>query len=200
MTNKTITKILGSRLFGFQSDIELADRALETVKKQQYQKGGGNTITVVDNLHENEELAGLHQWFHKCLDEVNQDVYGGFAFEGLRICTSWANCAQRGEKHQAHYHKNSLVSGIYYLTTEGHGNTIFTGLDLWHHNLFSVYNNLFERSEETPKKGKLVVFPSLVEHEVCPHRDDDPRYTIAFNAFPFGKMGGPYLKDYLEIK
>ena len=93
----------------------------------------------------------------------------------------------RSEKavHPRHQHGISGISGVYYIrANEGAGPLIFhnpdqvldyTAADDW----FNMYRSTI--FEYMPVKGKMILFPSYLQHEVMPSQPGAIRTTIAFN-------------------
>jgi uncharacterized protein (TIGR02466 family) len=113
------------------------------------------------------------------------------SFERLVITQSWANKASAGQAHHRHWHPNSFMSGVFYLTSGESGQTHFFQKDPWR-NFFLVSGNSTADDRltqtEMPIAGKLLLFPSSLVHSVAPFKSDDVRITISFNVFPEGRF------------
>ena len=111
---------------------------------------------------------------------------------------SWVNIHHPKDESQIHYHRNSLISGVYYpIFPKNSGDLVF--------HKSTIYNNLFhhcitpefdEHSNVTAQKymlevteGTIVIFPSHLEHSVEKNESNEIRYSIAFNLFVKGKFG-----------
>lgn len=113
--------------------------------------------------------------------------------DDIAICNSWGNVVQRGEGIRYHRHSNAYISGSFYL---GDGSP-FNILNQHHSTLFNFSPELVPgsnyRAMESftipPKARRLVLFPANLMHCVLPSQTDAPRYSIAFNAVPTGKIG-----------
>lgn len=138
------------------------------------------------------EIDKAVQYFVKDVLSVNDDVTFGLE-------NSWINRHVKGEHNTLHWHSNSMLSGVYYVDSgQGAGDIVFQKSHLWH-NLFHdtvrvsyKETNLHNTNEFfiTPQAGDLVLFPSHLEHMVTPNLTDTPRYSLAFNYFARGKVGG----------
>lgn len=114
------------------------------------------------------------------------------------ITNSWINVYRRGEQAGAHMHHNSLVSGVLYLkATDAGGDIVFhrdvqslvpfpPALDL-DMDAFNIYN--CKSWGYRPKTNDICLFPSVVSHSVEPNGSDEPRWSLAFNAFVRGNIG-----------
>lgn len=116
------------------------------------------------------------------------------------ITTSWANRYLGDEHVIKHNHKNSMISGVYYIeTTPTTAPIVFE--QAWSHvNLFhstttptfkKTHLNEYNSSTHTiyPRTGDLLLFPSHLEHTVPRSDSKDTRYSLAFNCFARGHMG-----------
>jgi len=113
----------------------------------------------------------------------------------LYITQSWINVTKPGEFHHNHYHQNSIVSGVFYISTEEDDAITFTdpndriksqikfkGEDIndWNspHWTYPFNNN------------DLALFPSWLEHCVSPNKKaTKDRISISFNTFAKGLFG-----------
>jgi len=133
-----------------------------------------------------QEIIGLCKQFSESYDHIVEDI---------TICNSWANIVTSGESIRVHQHANSYISGSFYLTEGSPFNIRNPG----HFNLFGFLPKLKDdphpRSWEgftiDPKPGRIVMFPSGLEHGVHPSLSELVRYSIAFNAVPLGVIGEP---------
>ena len=115
--------------------------------------------------------------------------------EEIEICNSWGNVIEQGQSIHFHRHVNSYISGAFYLT-EG---SPFVFHNFAHESLFSVMpalikeDNYRSRTSLTvpPKPGRLIMFPSGLQHSVLPSQVPSKRYSIAFNTMPLGRIGTP---------
>jgi hypothetical protein len=91
-------------------------------------------------------------------------------------------------------HPNSFMSGILYLSEDHSGGlTEFMTDNLWWNNFkwLMFGNNPNARTinqKYAPQKGKLLLFPSELQHGVTAVIDNSTRYTISFNTFFSGPI------------
>ena len=111
---------------------------------------------------------------------------------------SWCNIHKPGEESQLHYHGGSLLSGVYYpIFPENSGDISFyravSYTNLFHPTIrleFNEHNNVTAETYSLQlKEGKVVIFPSQLEHKVQKNESDQNRYSLAFNFFVKGKFG-----------
>jgi uncharacterized protein (TIGR02466 family) len=157
---------------------------------RRYIQNEGNLTLEGFDLHREPCMAALRGFFEQAvrgfLEAAGHDV------PGFDITQCWLNINRPGERHHRHYHPNNFVSGVYYLDAEPESGSIafhrpgqaellparlratpFT-FDLW---------------QETPASGKLLVFPSRLEHSVGPNRSTRDRLSISFNVMFKGAIG-----------
>lgn len=183
--------------YEFTADEQLTIKILELAQNQTYTENVSNKSNVKYRLEaiKNKELIN---WFNSCLEEVKNDLYDEPVFD-IKVSDAWFNKASYTEKHHMHAHPNSVLSGVFYLTT--HTKKARTKLYLpnpFHHIDFSKMFNTRDSfitdekyivTEIQPVAGKLIIFPSTIEHQVETNITRDDRYSISFNSFFSGIIG-----------
>jgi len=125
---------------------------------------------------------------------------------------SWAVLHNPGDEAQIHSHGGSLLSGVYYLKTDNkcgnlsfhknpiHTNTFFPNIRFGYDELDNINANKYTVDVS---EGKIVIFPSHLEHSVDKNESKNKRYSLAFNFFVRGKFGKREYEqgiDQMEIK
>ena len=110
------------------------------------------------------------------------------------ITQSWLNVTRHGESHQQHWHPNSIVSGVFYISTvENDGICFHNPLSKEQEmvNVLSASHNMFNSGQRIlpVKTLDLILFPSWIEHNVNTNQGDEDRISIAFNVFARGILG-----------
>lgn len=111
---------------------------------------------------------------------------------------SWIVQHQPNDWGQPHHHKNSLLSGVYYLDAEENCGDITFIKGYNEQEIFplaitpeySEYNYI--NSTEMNFKvetGKLFIFPSNLMHKIKKNKTNKNRYSLAFNLFCKGTFG-----------
>jgi len=92
---------------------------------------------------------------------------------------------KEGGIHESHQHGVSGISGVYWVrANETAGKfRIHTPNPITEYVRRDEYKNLFMSThiDITPEKGKMLIFPSYLKHEVLPAGNNAIRTTIAFN-------------------
>lgn len=189
--------------YEFQASDSLIDLVLSKCDLIKFTKTETNVVSQYTNL----DIPELSSWIEQCVDSVKNEIYPNIK-GNLELTAVWMNRATKFQYHSKHSHANSLVSGIVYLSEpKKGGDTVFYYPNPWYsiHNdgyfLLDNHDNLIEVQQTVkPKKGKTIIFPSTIKHNVTPTLDNDIRYTIAFNAFITGKLGNPLNATGLNIE
>lgn len=182
------------RLYEFFAPKELLEKAQKEVLKINFYKNEHNQISFdmlkenapssEKNLIKNPKFKELHEWFQTCIQKVAKECLYNCEF---KIIHSWANKTEKGQEHHEHNHPMALIGGVFYLTSGG-GETYYQYEG-------TAWNKCFLRYVHKqyyyvkPEAGKLILFPSCVNHGVLAHKDEAPRYTISFDSFPDGVLG-----------
>ena len=150
-----------------QSYLPVQDKILKFVESQEFTYHSNGYITAEDLL-DHPQMAAVKE----CITErVGDFLYGDCGIEykmELELVSSWANLHKKGDFAQVHAHYNSIISGVWYLTT-----TPNTGKFVVHsdHKLFGnlldfpkrVYNEFNgDNYSFTPKSGDLLIFPYII--------------------------------------
>jgi hypothetical protein len=173
----------------------------ETCKyERMFSQNGDYTVDkyILDNILDlkKELIFHVNLFAEKYLKIVNIEFY---------FLNSWIVKHHPMDWAQAHYHNNSLLSGVYYLkTVENSGDINF----IKNHNNQNIlplaitpnygeydYTNS-EKYKIISKPGNLILFPSTLKHEVTKNNSNSVRISLAFNVFCRGIFG----KNEYELK
>lgn len=139
----------------------------------------------------NPSLLLEHQAFQKLLRLFQQQLQAyaqnhAYVSEQPRITECWLNVYKSGDAQEIHLHRNSMVSGIYYVSVPaGAGATLF--YSPWADVMLApkpVEGNQLNATVSgiEPQAGRVVLFRSSLRHSVLPGHFEGERVTIAFNA------------------
>ena len=100
----------------------------------------------------------------------------------------WININQTSSFNRPHIHSDSILSGVYYVECNvDSGSIVFLHPSIAQKILIneSTLDNFTKFSASTnfvtPEAGKLVLFPSWLEHYVEPNLSVNERISVAFN-------------------
>jgi uncharacterized protein (TIGR02466 family) len=102
----------------------------------------------------------------------------------ILIKDSWVNITERGQFQHYHVHTGNDISGVFYYQSSGlqeEGNIVFktpSPVCAQSKLLYFEPNQVFY----PPKQGRLILFPSFLEHAVMPNKTDNKRISVSFNA------------------
>ena len=115
----------------------------------------------------------------------------------LTITNSWLTKADRGVGSARHRHTNSYLSAVWYPATSSpirffgpSGTTQLSDcyyIDLGEPSEYNIANGSIY--DIVPEPNKLIIFPSMLEHQILPNMNSDTRYSLAVNTFPVGAFG-----------
>lgn len=151
----------------------------------------GNTTSTDNFVLRKSELTNLRSWIEDCVSDYFKATANPKHDVSLRITQSWVNYSEQGQYHHKHAHPNSLVSGVFYVNTNDNDRIYFyrSGFqqikfptDGW--NQWNSESWWFEAVE-----GRLVLFPSSLEHMVPTVEGEKTRVSLSFNTFPVGTVG-----------
>ena len=107
--------------------------------------------------------------------------------QSLKLSNLWININGYKDFNLRHTHENSIISGVFYVKVPDKSSKITfynpafkLMMREWNVNL---KHNHYTSSVWSipPQKGKLLLFPSWLEHEVSPNLSQESRISISFN-------------------
>jgi uncharacterized protein (TIGR02466 family) len=145
----------------------------------------------------------LYNVFNDAVNYFYKDVMGHES-TNLKITQSWLNVSNDGDHHHHHAHLNSVVSGVFYMSS---------GINQGHfclHKSIHYMPYAVEVTKNTPFNEETVfyntnefdmfLFLSDTFHSVTTSTADEKRVSLAFNSFYVGQIGSDkadalYIKD-----
>lgn len=171
--------------------LQLADYLYQNRTSNQH-----NMISQDSQVLDHPQSQQQRQLILDGLQELNQHYLQGQA--ELSITQSWINWNHPNERHHRHRHANSIISGTLYLGTGSSTAIRFYDSaapqqhwDLWR----SLYTDTHR--DVKVQQGTLLMWFSMIEHEVLPDTSTDRRTSLSFNtwikALPVGNQQGKTL-------
>ena len=169
-------------------------------------------ISEDDYLLDKENLLPLKT---ELMDKVSEFLHGYLDLHpkhNFVMTTSWSNRYEQNHFIDQHYHSNSLFSGVLFLTDckdtanivfhkdKNHNNIFTDTVRLDHKDEFDYTNKrsyLYHQPQMAvcPKKWDLIMFPSFLNHSVNVNTNpSEKRYTLSFNVWVKGEIGGGHSK------
>lgn len=148
----------------------------------------------------------LFNWFDSCVNQVSEKVFKNQEIK-LSICDSWLTKTKFMHKANNHYHRFSVLSGVFYFQKFDKSKLKFSFLNLLQQDyikFLGISSSDKTKNQEvtvSPEQGKLIIFPSSIYHSILPNSDKETRYSLAFNTFFSGVVGeSPAAKLKIQIK
>ena len=152
----------------------------------------GNTHTKDIYILDVPEMAELKNDLTTAINSYFQEVWKPLFDVEVYITVSWINYTDKGQHHHGHIHRNSLISGVYYLDTDDSDKITF---GTPHEEMLTMSIRTEEWNEwnsnewhmPTPKNS-LLLFPSKLRHKVLPTTNPNTRTSLSFNTFIKGRL------------
>lgn len=171
-------------VFEYEEDL---DNVKDYALTQEY-RGSANLQSVDTYIFNKPELNKIKQFCLTSIHQYQKEVIG--SNHPLNMQQSWLNVYYTNVGMNSHYHSNSFLSGVFYITS---GSPISFTSDLSKTN-YSVEAlpsspSLFLPSVIPsftfhPNPGTLLIFSSNTNHFVLPHNSNQERISLAFNTYP----------------
>jgi uncharacterized protein (TIGR02466 family) len=187
--------------FKYDKDLINVKKFIDKNIKNNVVENTGNKTSSNVNILELDEFKDIKVFIENAITEYFEEVISPDGDVQPFITLSWLNFTEKGGFHHKHWHGNSIVSGVFYISA------------VEEHDKINFYNEKKSVIELTPKKfnifnspgwwipvkeNDLVLFPSSVEHGVDTVVSDHTRISLAFNVFVKGEFGSK--KDLKWIK
>ena len=155
----------------------------------------GNQTSVKSSLLDDIEFTDLKTVFMEHVHNYAKEVIKTDC--QFYMTNSWKNQNKKGQPHDLHNHKNSVISGVYYVNVGNSENSICFN------RLASPFFMEFQCSERTPfnsvewsipvEDSMLILFPSSLYHSVPVNTTNNERLSISFNTFIKGNFNNDTL-------
>jgi len=179
---------------------------IENIIEEGMQFNGSNSNSISSYIFDT-KLKKIKQFCEEQIkiyvEQVICPVEGDLDFY---ITQSWLNVNRPGEIHYEHCHSNSIISGVFYISTGEDDNITFFDPNYHLKNVIkfetkssSIWND--ETYVVQANSNELILFPSWLNHmvEANPKATKD-RLSISFNTFVRGTLGEKTGKYELILK
>jgi uncharacterized protein (TIGR02466 family) len=143
----------------------------------------------LDSMHQKEEYKPLVEDLYKAQKIIyEKENYNLEPYLG----NMWANINYPGASNMKHMHPNSLWSGVYYVKTpENCGNLRIedpksVGLMMTPNRKDPLPSYAEREITYKPVAGRLIIFPSYLNHCVETNKSNDIRISVSFNFLQKG--------------
>ena len=167
-------------------DVKKACEQIDWADDSRVNPDGSNisSIKYALQLGNHSQLIGkFEKKLNDTIKELNYDNW-------MELTTSWFTKTPPNKMITTHYHTNSLWSGVFYYEDSDHltlsrgPNQIFAQTSVQDPELMMCGEVHFPAM-----KGKMIIFPSTLNHHVRPNKTEKTRYSLAMNFMPVGTTG-----------
>lgn len=206
--NFQVTPLFAIPLYQTQLD-KLSQQERNFIEQLDYERmpSDNGDYTTDRYVLEKPELFLLKERIQQGIDHFVYEVLDCSRDTVFEIQNSWINRHGKADFAGTHRHSNSLISGVYYIDVDQHSGAIVFEKDksyynLWP-NLIDIEFNYRTHEDQSrlnifnadgwgiyPRSDELILFPSHLYHGVGENNSSITRYSLAFNTFPRGNLGG----------
>ena len=164
------------------------------IDKEGMYSNEGNSASINSYIF-NDNLKKIKQFVEQHLKTYVEQVINPRKELDFYITQSWLNVTKPGEFHHEHCHSNSIISGVFYISTEQSDKIAFADPNTKVKDLIEIgfreYNTWNSTNWFVPAiANELVLFPSWLSHKVEPNENaTTDRISISFNTFVKGPLG-----------
>ena len=176
-------------VFEYDGDLEEVKDAALKEKYVLYENRGNPILQSLDTYSFNLPVFKKIKQF--CSDSVHQyqeEVIG--SEHPLEMQQSWINLYNKNVSLSSHYHSNSFLSGIFFLT-KGSPIAFFSDVHKTNYTMETYCpdpNRYLPSTNRSftypPRPGLLLVFSSQTPHAVLNQESEEQRISVSFNMFP----------------
>jgi len=172
----------------------LTNKELKTIDeyKKKTTKNLGNKFTTDSYVLEHKTLKNLKKDLTKMVIDYFDKIVCTNNSVTPYITQSWLNYTVTNQFHPSHFHTNSYVSGIFYVSAEKE----FDHVKFNKSTQQQIYLSILRPNEfnimswvQPVQTGDVLLFPAPLEHEVLPKKGTNTRISLSFNVFVKGTIG-----------
>jgi len=162
------------------------------------------SISNDKNILDKKIFKKLKTKIEKCLYEYVLEIYNCDSIK-VHVTQSWLNFSKKGDSHFDHYHPNSFLSGVLYIKADPQHHYITfnnnqTNTMILPSNERTKWGDFNCTSYDIPaEQGKLLIFPSKLNHNVETNTKDYLRISLSFNTWLKGEIGETNRATYLKL-
>ena len=166
-------------------------------------KNQGNQISLDHFILNNKELKNMKKFINnQCSYYLKNIICPANKDIELYVTISWLNYTLINGYHHPHTHQNSVVSGVFYFDVDETKDSITFVKNQY--NQIEVaplnFNPWNSRTWWLPvKNGRLLMFPSNLNHMVPINKENKTRISLSFNTFIKGELGSINSSTHLNI-
>ena len=170
------------------------EKAIGKIIKEGVNKNAGNS-TSNDSYIFDTKLKNLKEFCEQHIKKYAEEILNPKQELDFYITQSWLNITKPGEYHHKHSHSNSIISGVFYISTKEDDNITFSDPNAKVKELISFESKEFNLWNATiwtfpATNNALILFPSWLNHKVDTNeKATTDRISLSFNTFARGTFG-----------
>lgn len=194
--NNAIFPLFPCPLMICASEYAFSDDELRFFASLEFAENVGNSMSNDDRVLDRDELKRLRRFIDEQVDVYKRKLLRIPDHNEIYITQSWVNRSGPGEFHPKHKHPNSVISGVMFLDDNVADDLpsirFHRAQELFPLQFkFDELNDFNAQAREfDPVQGMLMLFPSLLEHDVDRNVSGKVRTSLSFNTFVRGTVGG----------
>ena len=183
----------------YETQFPVKSSILEFVKSQEYVRYAYSYMSE-GNVLACDEMKEVRDFITAQVEHYFYNICGMDYDVKPELTSSWANIHIENDWTLRHSHPNSIISGVWYLSTsEETGSLLIHREDgLFGNQIdFNRRENNYFNSEPVylrPDVGTLYLFPSTLKHSVDANLDTNERISLAFNYMMRGVVNSYNMK------
>jgi uncharacterized protein (TIGR02466 family) len=155
----------------------------------------GNTMSKNEKVLDSDELSNLRLFIDEQILIYKKNLLRMKDENEIYITQSWVNSSNPSQFHPKHKHPNSVISGVMFFDEDNDESLP----PIRFHRTLEIFPLEFEFDDLNESnagcrsfgavQGRLILFPSLLEHDVDKNKSDRMRTSISFNTYVRGVVG-----------
>jgi len=172
------------------------EKEIGKIIKEGMKRNTGNSNTINSYIFDS-KLKKIKQFCEQQLKIYVEKVINPEEELDFYITQSWLNITKPGEHHHEHSHANSIISGVFYISTVEDDRITFRDPNHKIKELIKFHNPKEFNLWNSPSwffpsiTNELLLFPSWLNHKVdINEKATTDRISLSFNTFVKGTLGG----------
>lgn len=200
-----VTELKDSEQFR-EEEVEL----LKSIKTEKQYGDDGNYLSEDIHILEKYKLNRIKQVCDNYVKTYTESILG--INDKFKMFKSWLSMNVKDTKHEAHSHRNTMISCILYFD-EYMSNQTMAPINFWQDGLdqifktFQFHFNVKERNQYNnnvltiyPRTNMIIIFPGWLKHETEKSQTTTERYCLGTNYFFVGESSKGYHNINIDVK
>jgi len=172
-------------------ETSFTDEQINIFLSSEKRKGELNSNSLNTYILDLPEMKNIKEFCLQGMQDYLSEVMNVGDGVQIYITQSWLNWTETGEAHHKHSHTNSIISGVFYISTEQDDSINFIKKN---EPSFFIYPKEWTQLNSHQCKifaeeKNLLLFPSDLHHEVHVREGSKTRISLSFNSYIKGTIG-----------